>query len=77
LEQALHIFAYLKHHKRSQIIFDDNVPVLANAFKVCDWTEYYPDAAEVIPPNAPELWGKPMVMTCYVDAGHAGCHETR
>ena len=77
LEQALHVFAYLKHHDRSRIVFNDALPELTNEFHQCDWTEYYPGASEVVPPNAPEIRGKPMHMTCFVDADHAGCRETR
>jgi hypothetical protein len=46
-------------------------------FVQCDWTEFYPGAAEVEPPNALELRGKSVMMTYYVDANHAGCHATR
>jgi hypothetical protein len=54
LQQVLHLFAYLKHHKRSWMVFDDTEPVFdENAFKVCDWSEFYPEAEEPIPPNAP------------------------
>ena len=43
----------------------------------CDSKEHGPNAAEPVPPRAPELLGKTMTMTCFVDADHAGCHETR
>jgi hypothetical protein len=46
-------------------------------FRRADWGEYYPDAAEAIPPNAPEPRGKEVQTCCYVDADHAGCHVTR
>ena len=32
---------------------------------------------EVLPPDMPEPRGKSVVMTCFVDADHAGCKETR
>jgi hypothetical protein len=36
LQQLFHIFAYLKHHKRSKMVFDDSEPVFnENSFKVC------------------------------------------
>ena len=31
----------------------------------------------MVPPNAPQLRGKPVTSTCFVDADHAGCRETR
>ena len=77
MHQVFHIFAYLKNHSRSRIIFDDDEPDLANEFVKADWQGYYPGAAEVVPPDAPEPRGKPMTMTCFVDADHAGCRDTR
>ena len=78
LEQVLHIFAYLKKNNRSKIVFDDSLPEFDESrFERCDWEEFYPGAREVIPPNAPEVRGRPMTMTCFVDADHAGCRVTR
>jgi hypothetical protein len=49
LEQVFHLFAYLKHHKHSRIVFDDSEPVYDDSmFKVCDWSEFYPDAEEMV-----------------------------
>lgn len=43
LQQVFHVFAYLKHHKRSKMVFDDSEPIFdENAFAVCDWAEFYP-----------------------------------
>jgi hypothetical protein len=78
LDQVLHIFAYLRVHDRSTIVMDWTRPEIDEAdFKVCDWSEYYPDAAEAIPPNMPAPRGKAVVTTCFVDADHAGCLATR
>jgi hypothetical protein len=78
LEQVFHIFAYLKHHPKSRTVFGDHEMIhdMAN-FVQCDWSEFYPGAAKAEPPNTPELRGKSVTMTCYVDADHAGCHATR
>jgi hypothetical protein len=47
LQQMFHIFAYLKHHKRSRMVFDDTEPVFnESSFKICDSSEFYPDAGE-------------------------------
>ena len=78
LEQALHIFAYLKRYDRSTLVFDAtpiNLP--SDRFPKADWTGFYPDAAEVIPPNMPEARGNFVSTTCFVDADHAGCQVTR
>ncbi|MGH3053397.1 MAG: Ty1/Copia family ribonuclease HI, partial [Gaiellaceae bacterium] len=78
LEQVLHVFAYLKSHKRSTMVFDDtraNIP--ETKFKRCDWTEFYRDATESIPVNAPRALGNYVQMNCFVDANHAGDRVTR
>lgn len=78
LEEVFHIFAYLKSHPRSALVFDPTTPIFnEDRFSDRDWSEFYPDAKEETPPRAPELLGKPMVMSCFVDADHAGCRETR
>jgi hypothetical protein len=78
LEQVFHIFAYLKHHPRSTMVFDDTIPVFkGERFVKCDWSEFYPDASEAIPSNMPTPRGKDVTMSCFVDADHAGCRETR
>jgi hypothetical protein len=78
LQQVFHLFAYLKHHKRSKMVFDDTEPIFDdNAFKTCDWSEFYPGAEEAIPHNVPEERGHGVVTTVFVDADHAGCKATR
>ena len=78
LEQVLHIFAYLKRYNRSAMVFDDSRPQFDETrFVRADWAEFYPDAAEPVAPNAPELRGEHVSTTCFVDADHAGCHATR
>ena len=78
LEEVFHVFAYLKAYGRSMVVFDDTYPQTDESrFTQSDWGSYYPDAAEAIPPNAPEPRGNHVDMTCYVDADHAGCRVTR
>jgi hypothetical protein len=68
-----HVFAYLKKYDRSAFVFDWTEPWLDQSqFKECDWKEYFPGAAEAIPPNMPEPRGKSVLTTCFVDADHAG-----
>jgi hypothetical protein len=77
LEQCLHIFAFLKKYDHSKIIFDNSIPSFKEErFQQCDWEEFYPGADEVIPPNMHEAQGKPLTMTCFVDANHVGCWVT-
>jgi hypothetical protein len=50
LDQVFHIFAYLKSHDRSTLVFDDTRPFIDDRWFVRrDWSEFYPDAAEVDP----------------------------
>ena len=78
LEQVFHIFAYLKNYSSSKLVFDDTLPYVDESrFTECDWKEFYPDAAEAIPKDAPEVRGMPVSMYCFCDADHAGCKQTR
>jgi hypothetical protein len=73
LEQVLHIFTYLKHHKNSNMVFDPNyITWDSKAFVQQDWTEFYKDAKEQLPPNAPKPRGHPVQINGFVDADHAG-----
>ncbi len=61
-----------------EMVFDDTIPSYrGERFVKCDWSEFYPDAMEAIPDNMPEARGKEVTMSCFVDADHAGCRETR
>ena len=78
LEQVFHIFAYLKRYNRSTMVFDDTIPTFDESrFKATDWSAYYPNASEVIPPNCPDARGNSVTTTCFVDADHAACRVTR
>jgi hypothetical protein len=73
----MHIFAFLHSHPRCRLVFDDSyVPYESDEFEH-DWSEFYPNAMEDIPPNAPRALGKPVQMTAFVDSDHAGDLLTR
>jgi hypothetical protein len=74
LQEALHIFAYLKQYKKSTMVFDDTVSTIDESIfqHTTDWSDFYADASEKIPPNAPEPRGKPVNMYCFCDSDHAG-----
>jgi hypothetical protein len=75
--EVLHIFAYLKAHKRSTMVFDDARADIDEArFSTYEWQDFYHDAVEAIPLNAPEPRGNPVQMTCFVDSDHAGNRVT-
>jgi hypothetical protein len=44
---------------------------------IADWKEFYPDAAEPIPPGAPEPLGLEVQVNIFCDAAHATCLATR
>jgi hypothetical protein len=78
LEAVFHIYAYLKCHHNSRMIFDPTYPYVDESkFKECDWKEFYGDVKEPIPPNAPEPRGKEVVMRLFVDSSHADDKLTR
>jgi hypothetical protein len=78
LEQAFHIFGYLKTHEKRKIAFNPDHPNIdENRFQKCDWEEFYRDAEEAIPENKPVPRGNDMSTHCFVDANHAGDTETR
>jgi hypothetical protein len=71
--ELFHIFAYLKSHKRSTMVFDDShVDIDESKFQIHDWQEFYHDAQESMPPNAPEPRGNLVQMNSFVDSDHAG-----
>ena len=72
---ALHLFGYLKLARAGHILIDPTpLPLDGIPATTYDWTEFYPDAAEELPPDAPPPKGLPVTTTCYVDADHA--HDT-
>ena len=78
LEAAFHIFGYLKHEPKRKLAFDPDHPRIdQKRFKQYDWTDFYRDAQEPIPPNAPEPRGKEVSTHCFVDANLAGNTVTR
>jgi hypothetical protein len=78
LEEIFHVSTYLKSHYRSSLLFDprpfENDP---SRFTQPDWLESYTGAAEAIPLSTPEPRRNEGEVTCYVDAGYAGCRVTR
>lgn len=78
LEQVFHIFAYLKHHENSNIVFDPNcVAWESEPFVQQEWAEFYNDVKEQLPPNTPSSRGHAVQLYTFVDADHAGNRVTR
>jgi hypothetical protein len=78
LEAVYHIFAYLMKHDKSRIIFDPSDPIIDDQhFPEVDWTEFYGDVVEELPPKMPEPLGNTVNISVFVDANHAGNAVTR
>ena len=78
LDAVFHIFAYLKAHDHSKIIFDPSLPNIdERRFVKYSWADFYKGAREAIPPNMPEPCGKEVEIHGFVDANHAGDRVTR
>jgi hypothetical protein len=78
LDQVFHIFGYLKRNKRATLVFDESyVNWDESSFERHDWTDFYRDASEKLPPNAPPPRGHPVQINCFVDSDHAGNKVTR
>ena len=83
MQELLHIFAYLKKHLNSEIVFDTSEPDIdMNSFQRQDWSYSiysFPgeETKEVLPPNMSQLLGNGFKIRCFVDADHAGDYLTR
>jgi len=78
LTALLHVFAFLKSHSRSKLVFDSSPPLLSlRPFDTSAWKQFYHDAKEKLPADAPAPRGKAVTIICFVDADHAGDHATR
>ena len=80
LQAAYHIFAYLRKHLHSRNVFDHGLPYIDESQfteTTEKWKEFYGDVYEEIPPGQPEPRGNSVIITCFVDADHAGNLVTR
>jgi hypothetical protein len=78
LQEVLHVFSYLKCHENSKLVFNQFPQSWDDTqFHVFDWTSFYRDVKENIPPNASEPRGNAVQMNVFVDADHAGNRVTR
>jgi hypothetical protein len=76
MDAVMHIFAYLKSHERSKLVLDPKY-LKHEPVKAPQWTDFYKDAAEILPPDMPEPLGKEVQMTTFLDSDHAGDKVTR
>ncbi len=72
LENALHVMGYLRLKHNSRLIFDPTYPDIdQTAFLSFEWTEFYGDVEEAIPPNMPPPLSKDVDLHMMVDSDHA------
>jgi hypothetical protein len=78
LENTLHVMGYLQLKHNSRLIFDPTYPdVDQTAFPSFEWTEFYGNMEEAIPPDMPPPLGKDVDLCKMVDSDHAGEKRTR
>jgi hypothetical protein len=78
LEAALHIMGYLRLKHNSRLIFDPTYPDIDHTtFPIYDWTEFYGDVDEAIPPDMPPPLGKDIDLRMMVDSDRVGDKTTR
>lgn len=79
LEAVYHIFAYLNNCPNVKAVFDHTEPyVNEDQFEQnVNWKEIYGEVVEEYPPIMPEPRGNYVIISCFVDADHAGNKVTR
>jgi hypothetical protein len=78
LEAVYNIFAYMRKHENSKIVFDSRRPQYDDSrFIAADWKDLYGDVTEDVPMNKPEARGNTVKVSLFSDADHAGNLLTR
>jgi len=78
IEALYTIFSYLMMHDELALAFDATKPDIdESAFQEVDWKDLYGEVEEELPPKMPEPLGRPVTISCFVDANHAGNVVTR
>ena len=75
LDIIYHIFSYLKSHTKMGCIGYDPMGLnvdLSVFNNNANWTEFYGDIEEELPPNIPEPHGMDVIIYLFLDAKHAG-----
>ena len=81
LKEVFHMFAYLKAHSNTELVFDPTpVDFDRNLFERQDWSYSpygYEGLTEILPEGMPTPHGPSMTIRVYVDSDHAGDLITR
>jgi hypothetical protein len=71
LENALHVMGHLRLKQKSRLIFDPTYPDIdQNSFPSFEWTEFYGNVEEAIPPDMPPPLGKDVDLHMMVGSDH-------
>ena len=55
LEAAVHVIAHVGQRCNSRLVYKPSYPEIDHSvIKDCDWSEFYRDAKEAVPMNAPK-----------------------
>jgi hypothetical protein len=78
LEVVYYAFVCLHKHNKSSIVVDPSEPEFdPSSFIDQDWSEFYGDVEEEMPPRMPELLSSAVTISVFVHANHAGNVVTR
>jgi hypothetical protein len=79
LEAIFHLFAFLKKKPNDTIVLDPTYPDIdiAQFNDGADWSNFYGQVKEAIPPDMPTPRGKPLVTRLFVDSDHAADESVR
>ena len=78
MQELLHVFAYLKKHMNTEMVFNPGEPEIdMNSFQSQDWIySIYSlsgeDLEEALPPNMPKPLGQGFKIRCFVNVDHTG-----
>ena len=73
LEACYSILVYLHKHPTISLFFHPScINIQQDHFKSQDWTDFYGDGVEELPPDMPELLDEAVKVTAFVDSNHAG-----
>ena len=77
LKMACHVFACLKAHPQVKLVFDPTEPYIDESwFQKVDWTKAHGDIVEELPTRCPTSCSNSVIVSCVIDADHAGNHVT-
>ena len=73
LEATFHLYAYIKRKPNGTIVLDPTYPEidLSQFNDGADWSNFYGNVTEALPPNMPKPRGKAVVIRLFVDSDHA------